>query len=293
MAYVDSFPRVGESRFAEVKGPFVGGKGFNQAVAAHNAGAKTLFVGCVGNDADGDAFVRELEKLGMSTEGVMRSKDRSTAQALVFVNHEGNNLLCIDPGANHDLSPDWISKFVSPDSLVLTQLETPDSCIEAAAVGKLILNPAPARQLPAGLIAKAWMITPNEHEAHALGAPPSDSPEQVVRFLASAGCPRVAVTLGDQGSCVTDGERIWRVGTPAVQAVDATGAGDTYNGYLAAELAKGTELGKAVMVASAAAAMSTTKQGAAPAIPTRTELEAQFGDWILTASEDSEHPWVD
>lgn len=273
IAHVDRFPKPGESRFAEVGPPLVGGKGFNQAVAASITGADVLFVGCVGNDEDGDRFQDFLADRGMPLHGIMRS-GRRTGQANVWVDGEGQNMICIDPGANQDLDADWVKAFLLTDPLVLTQLETPDTCARACIGERFILNPAPYRRFPAEILQSAWLITPNEAEARDLTGLPDAGPEQLAAALRNQGAENVIITLGAEG-CLLSGDGVTkRYSTPKVRAVDTTGAGDVFNGVLAGLLAQGNGLQESIPYASTAAAISTTRPGAAPSVPRWSEVEA-------------------
>lgn len=270
---VDRFPRPGESKFAQAGPPLVGGKGFNQAVAAAITGAEVLFVGCVGNDQDGDRFQDFLADRGMALHGIMRS-GRTTGQANVWVDSEGQNMICIDPGANQDLDPEWVSAYLLGEPVVLTQLETPDSCARACLGQRLILNPAPYRVFPAEILQGAWLVTPNEAEARDLTGLSEASAEEIAIALRSQGPQNVIVTLGAEGCVLATAEGVRRYPTPGVNAVDTTGAGDVFNGVLAGLVAQGNGLMESIPYASAAAAISTTRHGAAPSVPRWAEVEA-------------------
>jgi ribokinase len=270
---VDRFPRPGESRFAEVGPPLVGGKGFNQAVAASITGADVLFVGCVANDDDGDRFQNFLADRGMPMHGIMRS-GRPTGQANVWVDSEGQNMICIDPGANQDLDPEWVKAFLVGEPLVLTQLETPDSCALTCVTERLILNPAPYRQVPPDLLRSAWLITPNEAEARDLTGRADAPPDELAEALLKLGPTNVIVTLGAEGCQFAASGVNKRYTTPRVNAMDTTGAGDVFNGVLAGLVAQGNGLQQSIPYASSAAAISTTRPGAAPSVPRWAEVES-------------------
>ena len=275
MSHVDRFPKPGESRFSRNVGPLVGGKGFNQAVAAHTTGADVLFVGCVGQDADGDRFQEFLVAIGKATHGIMRSNNSGTGQATVWVDSEGQNMICIDPGANLDLDPEWVSAFLHDEPLVLTQFETPDECTEICAGERLILNPAPFRTHPELLLEKAWLVTPNETEAREIARrPASATPQDLAEAIRDLGPPNVIVTLGAAGCFALTPTTSRTFQTPQVKALDCTGAGDVFNGVLAGLVAQDHTLEETIPWASAAAALSTTRQGAAPSVPSWDEVEA-------------------
>lgn len=266
---VTAIPAPGETVLSRGFAIALGGKGQNQAVAAARAGASTAFVGALGDDA----FGRSIRD-GLAADGIraaVRTVDAPTGTALIAVDDSGENTIIVEAGANALLELDDAdaAAIAEADVLVL-QLEIPLETVARAAElahaagTRVLLNAAPIRDLPAELLAHVDILVVNEHE----GA-----------FLARGGAvetlaPVVIVTLGAAGAVAYgDGGEV-RVPAPEVSAVDATGAGDTFCGALAARLAEGAPLHDALRFAVAAASLSVQKAGAVPSIPSRAEIES-------------------
>jgi ribokinase len=271
-----------------------GGKGGNQAVAAARLGARVAFVGAVGDDDFGAAARAALAAEGIDVTH-LAAVPRPTGVALIVVDARAENLIAVAPGANASPTATTVKAAldalaVGPGDVVLTSREVPPAAVRAAleaarAAGALaMLNPAPADGLDAATAALADLLTPNERELAEL-APPADdrsanaSPtvEASARRLLAAGLPdrAVIVTLGAAGALAVpwDGPAI-AIPAPRVVPVDTTGAGDTFNGALAAGLAAGLPLGDAARRAVGAAGLSTTRAGAREGMPTTAELAA-------------------
>ena len=245
-----------------------GGKSANQAVAAARQGATVRMVGAVGSDDLGDEAVADLAGEGVDVSAVARVS-APTGVALIAVDEAGENQIAVASGANNELTPEAVEGALAgaePGGVVLIGLEVPDAPVLAAARAAraadlhVVLNPAPARALPAELLALGPVLTPNEPEATALSG--EADPEAAARALtARTGAP-VVVTIGPEGALLADGDALERIPAPKVEAVDTTGAGDAFNGARAAALAGGAELAEAVRTAISAAADSVTRPGA-------------------------------
>jgi len=274
----DSFPRQGETLFGHRFATYPGGKGANQAVAAARLGAEVSLIACVGKDAFGAQLLAGLQAEGVDTRWV-RQVEEATGMASITL-AGGDNAIMVVSGANNAVSPaqldDAEAAFAAAD-VVLAQLEVPLATVEHAAMlaarhGKpFILNPAPAQALPAGLLQQISLLTPNEYElAVALD---SQQPWQVLLASRPAG---IVMTQGSQGASYADAQgQLQQIAGFPVSAVDSTGAGDTFNGALAAFWALG--LAEAVRRANAAAALSVTRPGAQGGMPTLAALQ-QFLD---------------
>jgi ribokinase len=243
-----------------------GGKGANQAVAAARAGAAVAMVGAVGDDDFGADALSELRGVGVDVACVRRLADVATGVALIVVDRSGDNQIAVASGANHEVTAEHVETATGAPGCVLASFELLDAPVLAAAriaeaAGcPLVVNPAPARPLGADLCALRPILTPNRSEAAELTG--ERDPEAAAHALtARTGAP-VVVTLGEQGALVLDGAGCERFPAPAVRAVDTTGAGDAFNGVLAARLAGGDELRAAVAGAVTAAAESVTRAGA-------------------------------
>jgi ribokinase len=273
----EHFPAPGETLLGRRFSTFPGGKGANQAVAARRLGARVAMIGRLGNDAFGRELNDGLRSEGIDTRHVRSSDEARTGVAAITVSQAENSIVVI-PGANHLLTPADVlageAAFAAAD-VVLCQLEIPLTSVEAAAAiaarhGKpFLLNPAPAIALPSALIERTALLTPNEHELGLLFAGETGGwQQQLARHP-----QRIIMTQGAAGAWFADGQgRLQQQPSFAVTAVDTTGAGDTFNGALAAFW--GLELGALTRLACAASALSVTRAGAQGGMPTQEELLA-------------------
>ena len=248
---MDALPRAGETVLGKTFRVTPGGKGANQAVAAARLGARTEFVGCVGDDEYGRTARRTLRDQGVEVAG-LRTVDDHTGVALIMVDGKGRNMISVAPGANR------FTAAAEGYDIVLTQLETPYQPIRGARC--VILNPAPA--MPVELDG-VDVVIPNEIEAEQLTG--CADPADAARALERMGARRAIITLGEKG--VWDGEL-----KPAfaVEVVDTVGAGDAFVGGFAAALARGID--DPVRFGQAAAALKCTRPGAQN-VPSKEEVE--------------------
>ena len=269
---VTAIPRPGETVLSTGFATAAGGKGQNQAVAAARAGASTALIAALGRDAFGDGILAGLEADGIDS-ALVRRVDAPTGTAVIAVDDGGENTIVVQAGANAlllDLGDDDDAAIRAASHLVM-QLEIPlETVLHAATVAHdnstvVVLNAAPVRDLPDELLAVVDVLVVNEHEA-AMLAPAGD-----VAALA----PVVIVTLGAAGAVLyRAGAEEARVPAPRVEAVDATGAGDSFCGALAAALAAGDSLAASLTFAVTAASLSVQRPGAVPSIPFRVEIDA-------------------
>jgi ribokinase len=276
-------PARGETVLGGGFASLAGGKGANQAIAAARLGAAVVFVGCVGEDALGEAAVAGLARDGIDTRFVTRDPDAASGVALIVVDAEGENLIAVAPGANERLTSahvDAAAAAIEAADVLLAQLEVPLPAVTRAvaiarAAGKrVVLNPAPAQPLPPSLLRQVDFLTPNATEAALLlDDQGSSSPEELGAALLTQGPGCAIVTLGRAGVLVAGPGETCRWPAPAVQAVDTTAAGDAFSGALAAALAEGQDLPAAVAFGLAAAAISVTRPGAQASMPGREEVE--------------------
>ncbi|TPG96101.1 ribokinase [Pseudomonas caspiana] len=279
-------PRGGETLIGESFATVSGGKGANQAVAAARLGARVSMVGCVGSDAYGEELRGALLAEQIDCQAVS-TVDDSSGVALIVVDDNSQNAIVIVAGANGALTPEVIDRFdavLRAADVIICQLEIPDATVGHALkrgreLGKtVILNPAPAsRPLPADWYASIDYLIPNESEASALSGLPVDSlasAETAASRLISLGASKVIITLGAQGSLFANGKGFEHFPAPQVKAVDTTAAGDTFVGGFAAALAAGKGEGDAIRFGQVAAALSVTRAGAQPSIPTLSDVQA-------------------
>lgn len=250
-----------------------GGKGANQAVAAARLGAEVSFVGRVGQDAFGEALLAAMKADGVDLSGVFRDPEAATGVALICVDTKAENQIVVAPGANGRVTPEDVEccrDLVAAADVLLLQLEIPlATVVEAVSIaselGKtVVLNPAPGRPLPEGLLARVNFLTPNEGEMSALA--------EDAQSLLKAGVGTVIVTVGSEGADLVSLSGRVRIPGFQVEAVDTTAAGDAFNGALACALGEGQEIESAVRFANAAAALAVTKLGAQPSLPRWDEV---------------------
>jgi len=280
-------PAPGETVAGGVFERHHGGKGANQAVAAARLEAPTSFIGAVGGDRFGEEARQALVESGIDVSGVLAMPDEATGVALILVDAEGENLIGVASGANGRLTADNVAAALghagpSSADLILVSREIPAAAVGEAlraartAGARTILNPAPGGDLAPDDLANVDILTPNRGELAVLAGAP-DEPVEVLagRLIGKDGVREaVVVTLGRDGALVVDPDGVRRFAAPDVVAVDATGAGDAFNGALAASLAASFDLDAAVRRAVVAASRSTTVAGAREGMPTSAELEA-------------------
>ena len=280
---VHHLPKAGETILGGDYIQSQGGKGANQAVAAARLGAEVIFIARLGQDAFGDTSVAAYQADGINTEHIIRDANTPSGVALIMVNRNGENIIAVAPGANAKLSAKDI--FVAESSIrgancLLVQLEIPLEAVQTAIQlaqkhnVPIILNPAPATQLPPALLEIIDYLTPNETEmAILVGGYPFKDTSDAENFLKSKfKVKNLVITLGERGA-QTVGLHNEIVPAYPVQTVDTTGAGDAFNGGLAVALARGDNLMDAVKFANAVAALSTTHPGAQSSMPTANDVD--------------------
>ncbi|PSQ15397.1 ribokinase [Halobacteriales archaeon QS_8_69_26] len=282
------FPVPGEtvtgSNFEEV----VGGKGSNQAVGAARLGADARFVGCVGDDRHAE-IARDLwDREGVDASAVQQVDDH-TGVGVVFVDEDGENEIAVVPGANGRVDRGTVggaADELAAADVLLTQLEIPDGPVAAAVEAAddagldVVLNPAPARELPPEVLSGVDYLTPNETEARILAGldPDADADDEAVAArLRELGVGTVVLTLGDDGALVDDGATPERVPAPSVDPVDTTGAGDAFNAGFAVALAEGRSPVDAARFGCAAGALSVTEFDVVPSLPERPAADELLG----------------
>lgn len=285
--YCERLPGAGETVLGGTFSSSIGGKGANQATAARRLGARTSFLSAVGADDQGQSIRAHLVQEDVETHWAGNPERIPTGVAMILVDQRGQNSIAVAPGANHSLTlPDVEAVSFGPFSHVLISLEIPLAVAVAAAVRArkagccVLLNPAPAVQLPDELLENADILLPNEHEVGVLlsspGAPAAH--EEVADHFFAKGGSALIVTLGAKGAKVIQPERARVVpGFPA-EVVDTVGAGDCFCGGLAAALASGGELAEAVRFANRAASLSVRKRGAIPSLPRLDDVQRVGSD---------------
>jgi ribokinase len=277
-AYSEALPLPGETVFGSSIAASPGGKGLNQAIAARRLGADVAFVGNLGRDDAGEKIGAFLAAEGVDTSAIARLDGVPSGAAIILVDARSENAIVVVPGSNMAWPPGRLDDMkVASGDIVVAQFEVPDGIIAEAfakarrAGARTILNAAPARPMPVGLLPLVDILVVNETELAAAVGNPVDGADiaAVAQAASNLSGPGLAViaTLGSQGAVVATAGRVERIAGKPVAAIDAAGAGDCFIGALAAALAGGRELNEAASFANRAAGISVTRKGTAIAMP--------------------------
>jgi ribokinase len=280
-------PVVGETIIGNTFNTFYGGKGANQAVAAAKLGYPTAMIARVGDDSFGPQLQNALASAGVNAEEVVNVPGPSGV-ALIMTGAKGENSIIVVPGSNGKLTTQELQKHektLKNAGMFLAQLEIPMETVEYLAEFAdkhgipLMLDPAPARELPASLLQHVSWITPNESETLTLLRSSEkelaeDQVQRAAEELLSRGVHNVALKLGGRGCLVAHGGKMEFVPAYKVEAVDTTAAGDAFNGAFAVGLMRGQPPREAAAFACAVAGISVTRHGAQPSMPTSAEVES-------------------
>ncbi len=283
----DRAPRIGETILGNSFALGPGGKGSNQAVAAARVGANVHMVTKLGRDTFADMALDIWAKAGV-TPAITQHDDDYTGAAYIFVEEAtGNNAIIVCPGVAGTISPadmDDRADLIGGAAVFMTQLEQPmDAALRGLQIAKdggatTILNPAPVADLPGGMLGMCDFVTPNETETEGLtgiAVETVDSAARAAKSLLNQGVGAAIITLGENGALFHDETQTVHV--PAMIAgpvVETTGAGDAFNGGFAAALVRGMDPVDAVRFGTATAAISVTRPGTAPSMPSLVEVEA-------------------
>lgn len=292
VARTTRLPSPGETLIGKRFEMIPGGKGANQAVAVARLGVLTQLVGRVGGDTFGQDLLRSLRESNVDCDAVLTDDMTHSGVAVISVNATGENHIIVIPGANGQVGQadvERLKESLPGRAVLLLQLEVPLSAVVAAAnaakhIGvTVILDPAPARSdLPDDLYPLLDILTPNQVEASQLvGFPVKDVPSatKAANTLRQRGVNTVIIKLGQQGAICVGPDEAFHIKPFPVEAVDTVAAGDAFNGGLAAALAEGLSLRPATAQANAVAALSVTKAGAQPSLPTREELNRFLAEY--------------
>jgi ribokinase len=265
-----------------------GGKGANQAVAAARLGADVRMAGCVGDDDFGRRLLAALREEGVNADGVRVTADAPTGLAMISVDHAGENIITVAPGANHELGGEQVAAAAGPGDILLICAEIPVPAIEAALIkaaearaARCVLNLAPAPPDAAAIVAAGvdWLVVNETEAAAVLGRPVSGLAEagQAAAALIRAGARHAVVTAGAHGAALAGPDATATISAFRVDAVDTVGAGDTFVGALAVTLAAGIPAAEAVRAAAAAGATAATRPGAQAGMPRPADILATTG----------------
>ncbi len=284
---VKSLPKPGETVLVTASSQHPGGKGSNQATAIARLGGHVAFVGRRGADDQGDLLARHLDAEGVDTSAFRVTPGVPSGTAIVMLDENAENSILVIPGANNEVAPEDISDsadLIKSASAVVAQLEVAiDTVIEAARAtrGTFILNAAPAQRLSEELLQLTDVLVVNEHEYETvIGGDAGAAPNVVVSTLrAHPSAPSaIVITRGAHGARVWDGDELTDVPARKVNAVDTTGAGDTFVGALAEAIVRGEHLVDAARWATTAASVSTESIGATPGMPTAAQVSAAMNE---------------
>jgi len=283
IAKVKDFPKAGETIKGVSYFQAMGGKGANQALAAHRLGGDVKFITSLGKDTNGLNTLEYYKKEGLDASSSLIVENTPSGVAMIWVDGKGENSIVIISGANEMLSSEYIheiEKEILEADLIVLQMEIPYDTVKTVCDiayehnKQILLNVAPARKLDEDIIKKIDVLVVNETEAEIISGEIMEhiGEEGIVDKLLALGIKTVVLTLGKRG-CILKNKQIYlRAPAFAVKTVDTTGAGDTFCGALAAELSKGHNWNETLEFASAAAAICVTRMGAQPSIPTETEV---------------------
>jgi ribokinase len=283
---VDKMPRPGDTVLCPTYQMVAGGKGANQAVAAARAGSTVKLFGKIGDDEFGRILLGSLRDTTVDLTGVGINKASSTGCAAIAVDAHGENMITVASGANLNAAEAEIPNFLlSKDTTLLLQMETPiqenwNLIRRAKKYGaKIILNLAPAHEIPQDILESLDILVMNQIEASFLGLHLGFeviSPIVVARRIAANFGITCIVTLGKQGAMACSSEGIWEVKAMEIEAIDTTAAGDAFVGVLASSIEKGMDLPSALRRAAVASGLTCLSPGAQQSLPTSQHIEANF-----------------
>ena len=288
---IPKMPILGETILGNGFMTAPGGKGANQAVAVARLGGTVCMVGCVGNDMYGSQLLANLTDNNVDVSHVEIVDDVTTGVAIVAVK-DNDNFIIVNPAANSLLTPGMVKKLeslIASSSILVVQLEIPLAAVEMAISiarkhgVKVLLNPAPARQLSDDLLALVDILTPNESECEMITGISINGPEdakRAVEFLNSKGVAQVIITMGRRGAVYNSASGIRHKKAAPVEAVDTTAAGDSFTGAIAVSLSQGKTLDEAVDFATIVGALTVTRKGAQPSLPTMQDVR-EFIDRVV------------
>ena len=291
--YSKRLPNLGETVTGGTFKHFLGGKGANQAVASVRSGARTVFIGKIGNDLFGDQMISRLTDEGVNMDHIFRDSQEPSGVAFILIDENGENMISVAPGANFNLKPDDIrskTQIIKNASSIVVQMEIPMDSIQEifkiASEGKTIkiLNPAPLKAIPIEVLRKVDIIIPNEGELFRLHSllgfnnSIEEGKQKIIHIskdLANMGVEYIITTLGDKGCIIFEKktDKIFEVSAPKVDAVDTVGAGDCFIGVLASILSKGETILNAVNYATTAASIAVTRKGAQESMPSLSDIQ--------------------
>lgn len=287
--HVTRIPLPGETIHVAKKTIAAGGKGANQAVAARRSGAKVSFIGAVGNDSAGKYMLQTLEKEKIDSENIIQKKE-GTGEATVLLDEKGQNSILVYSGANDAIDNKQIERAkstITKSDFIISQFETPISAtLKAFKLAKensviTVLNPAPAKKINDELLKVTEIIAPNETESELITGIKVDDQESMIKtaeYFKKKGVQITLITLGSKGVFYSNGSLSQLIPAHKVRAIDTTGAGDTFIGAMASKLKSDfSNIALAINYGQQASSITVQGLGAQPSIPTKEEIEKQYG----------------
>lgn len=286
--WAERLPRLGETVTGFKTGFYAGGKGGNQAVQAARLGAEVYMIGKVGKDDRGRFLIDSAKNEGIHTDFIFEDANEDTGTCTVDIDRQGNNMIIVAPLANEKITVEDVRsarELIESSDILLSQLQINEEAItEALKIAKAagvttVLNPAPARKMPAEYYALADYMTPNETEAefftgcYQADMSPEEWKEKVAEAFRSKGAKNLIVTLGAAGCLYSGAEGTFEVPPYRVTAVDTTAAGDSFNAAFCVGLASGKTVRDALQQANAAGALTASAYGSLPSMPTKEAVE--------------------
>lgn len=280
---MDRFPKGGETLEGDSFFQALGGKGANQALAAHRTGGNVIFITSLGNDNNGNNALMYYKNEGLDVSMSLVTDNETTGTAMIWVDRKGENSIVIIPGANKLLSSEYIlskQDVIEKADTIVLQMEIPYETVKticklASKNGKkVILNVAPAHKIEEEVLKSVYILVVNENEAEVIVGEKIDKvgEEYIIEKLLLKGAENVILTMGNKGCLFKNKDEMLSIPAFKVKAKDTTAAGDTFCGALATGISKNRNMKSILQFASAAAAICVTRLGAQPSIPSEKEI---------------------
>lgn len=279
--YTEKFPSKGTTTFGKSFSSAVGGKGLNQALAAHLLGSNVTFLGAISNDSNG-TIIKQLISKNKLKNKLLTKKEQTGVASITVEIPSGENRIVIIPGANLTITKEDIDNNVdlfNDVKYLIIQLETPIDVVDyVLKIAKnkgiiTILNPAPYHELPDSIFENIDYFIPNEHELEGYTNASKMLLRDKANLLLDKGCKNVLVTLGENGSILVNKNDFIRVNAIKVAAIDTVGAGDSYIGAFVTALANKKSIKEAMEFATRCSAITVTRKGASSSLPTLSEVK--------------------
>ena len=284
----DRLPRVGETVTGYASGFFASGKGGNQAATCARLGAQVYMLGKVGADERGKILLDTMLENNVNVDGVVVSQEHPTGTDCVLVAKDGKNAIVVAPNANATVTAEEVEgmrPYFEKAESALFQLQINSDAVECAmrlakeCGCKVVLNPAPACEIPDSMFALADYVTPNETEAEFFtgirceGMDLAEWREAAAKAMHDRGVKTLIITMGEHGAYYSGPDDAFMMPAFKITPMDSTAAGDAFNGGFAVSIAGGKDVKQAMRYASACGAITTMRRGSMPSLPNAAEVE--------------------